>query len=382
MTYTKLVLLVPLLAVACADSSGEDDPDGSVTPDATTAPDAWFVADAAASPDGSTADARADGLDAAPEDARTGVDAGLCTRTLGGGPSGPDFDPDYMDSAMLAYERACDTTPVPSATVTSGRANEPAGYTTLSERPFNTKAMSDSDRGVRQPDGTYLGGSEGWDGAESSRPRVLRETNFDDAPQSAPNGFRWLYAHDMRSGVSPGTVQTVHHRWTQGSAPRPMRELYISMHIRLSRNWSGNQSNTNKMPSFVGIGGGNNQVFFSAEGKFADPLELQWRMQGIADTRSRIRTGYYVQRGAWEHWEWVLRCNSAPYAADGQLDAWVDGNRVLDVDDIVFTKESGAEAGTACSWNIFSMVPVFGGGGPYVPHDQWIDVDHVYISGR
>lgn len=307
---------------------------------------------------------------------------GTCVRTLGGGPSGPAFDPEYLATATVAYEHACDTTPVPSPNVTKGQPHEPAGFTRLTERPFSSKAQSDDDRGDLQPDGTYLGGSEGWDGAEWNKANVLLMTTLTDAPQSAPNGFRWFYPHDMASGISPGTVQTVHHKWTHQSQPKPMQQLYVSQHIRLSKNWSGNQSNTNKMPNFIGIGGGNNNVFFSAEGKFANELELQWRMQGIADARARIHSGYFIQRGAWEHWEWIVRCNSAPYAADGSIEVWVDGAKIIDVFDVVYTKTNGAEAGNPCSWNIFSMVPVFGGGGPYVPHDQWIDVDHVYLSGK
>jgi hypothetical protein len=314
--------------------------------------------------------------------AGAGGDVPECERTLGGGPSGPAFNPDYLDSATLAYDHACDTTPLPSPHVTTGHPHEPPGFTRLTERPFTSKAQSNDDRGVLQPDGTYLGGSEGWDGTEWNKTKILWMTDWNDAPQSAPYGFRWFYPHDMASGISPGVAQTVHHKWTNLAQPQPEQEVYVSQHIRISKNWSGNQSNTNKMPNFLGIGNANNNVFFSAEGKFASPLELQWRMQGIADPRGRIHSGYFVQRGVWEHWEWIVRCNSAPYAADGSIEAWVDGIQVLDVHDIVYTKSNGAEAGKPCTWNIFHMAPVYGGGGPYVPHDQWIDVDHVYVSGK
>jgi hypothetical protein len=60
----------------------------------------------------------------------------------------------------------------------------------------------------------------------------------------------------------------------------------------------------------------------------------------------------------------------------GQL--WVDGQLVTDARDVQFR---GADRPNS-RWWIFHWNPIFGGGGASPPAEQYLDFDHVYVSGR
>jgi hypothetical protein len=249
----------------------------------------------------------------------------------------------------------------------SSHPNEPPGFRPLADRAFLTKARNDDDRG----DKDCRGGSECWDGLE------FRYRNFNiiedpSAPFSCCTIARMLYRAGHRSGTAPATVQT--------QAFRPgVEELYVSIRARISPNWFGNQSGTNKM-FFLGIGRNANNIFLSAEGQGHGALQPQIRLQGVPDERTRLRPNLAqatLTRGRWQHWEFYFKMNT-PGVPDGVAKMWLDGKPITDVRNVLFRGPREA----AAKWWIFHWSPTYGGGGAPPPEDQWLDFDHVYVSGR
>ena len=249
--------------------------------------------------------------------------------------------------------------------------NEPAGFRRLTNRAFLTTASTDDDRGDKE----CRGGSECWDGVEF-RYKHFAIIEDRSAPFSCCTIARMNYPAGHRSGTAPATVQTMVFR-------PPVEQLYVEIWARLSPNWFGNQSGTNKM-FFVGASGGHNEFFLSAEGSGNNALEPQVRMQGIGDPRARVRPnvapGTVLKRGAWHRWEFVLTCNSGLNVSDGTIDFWLDGTHVTSVRNVNWTLSRHPERG--CDFPIFHWSPTYGGGGAPPPNHQYLDFDHVYVSGK
>jgi hypothetical protein len=237
----------------------------------------------------------------------------------------------------------------------------------MTDRSFDSKASDNGDRGNT--------GSDGWDGIE------YRYSHFSIvADPSAPSGDgrvgQMYYPANHQSGTAPATVQTTVFQ----NAPR---KLYVSIWAKISSNWVGNQSNTNKM-FFVGAAGGNNQFFLSAEGSGHNGLVPQVRLQGIGDARARIAPnvapGTQLTRGAWQRWEFVLTCNSGLNVSDGTIDFWLDGKLVTSVTGVNWTQTKHQTR--PCNFPIFHWSPTYGGGGASPGADQYLWFDRVYVSGR
>jgi PKD repeat protein len=264
-----------------------------------------------------------------------------------------------------------DTTsaPPPPPPPPSGGSNEPAGFRVLTDRDFTSKAKANDDRGPT--------GSQGWDGIEYRYPKFSIV-----ADASAPTGDglvgQMFYPAAHQSGTAPGTAQTLVATW----APAPT-QLYVSIWAKISSNWVGNQSGTNKM-FFLGAGSGNNQFFLSAEGQGTGPLVPQLRLQGVLDPRARIipnvAPGTRLTRGAWHRWEFLLTCNSGLNRSDGSITFWLDGVLTTRVTDVNWTQ--GKHPDRLCDFPIFNWNPTYGGGGASPGVDQYLRFDHVYVSGR
>ncbi|MDQ3702384.1 MAG: hypothetical protein M3442_15905 [Chloroflexota bacterium] len=228
------------------------------------------------------------------------------------------------------------------------------------DRSFGSKATSTSDHA----------GAEGWDPIEG------RYGNFTivadpSAPRSASTVGQMFYPGGFTGGKAPGLAQV--------AFPHPGgRQVYISMWVKLSPNFQGQQSNTNKM-LHMWVNGGN-RLFISAEGRDTNRLIPQVRLQGVPDPRARITpnvaTGAQIVRGVWQQWELLLTVNT-PGQRDGEAQWWLDGRLITDVRDLEIVR-----VGESPTWDQFQWSPTWGGGGDTVDQDMFLWFDHVYISGR
>ena len=190
-----------------------------------------------------------------------------------------------------------DTSTVTISAPSSGpgyRQHEPAGYTTIADQGFSSLTAA------------------GWI-VESGSPSIVSDATGTASPGSV---VRASYGSGYRAGAAPWTME----RTLPGTT-----KLYISLTYRLSSNFQGEDSGTNKM-GFVWIHN-NPSVFFSNEGTGSGTLHATMRLQGTADSREYLSPNVgngAVSRGVWHTWEVELISNSSG-GANGTVRWWFDG---------------------------------------------------------
>jgi len=266
-----------------------------------------------------------------------------------------------------------------------GPHNEPAGYTAIVERPFNSKATSGADRGVGNfPNKT--GGAEGWDGTEAQYPLITVQ-NDPTAPNGSPfNVFRFEYtAGTIPAGVTyaPGTAQT------QGFSSAvhgglQYRKLYVRFWFKLGNNFQNHPSGMKLM--FFRSSEINGLKFEPIIGIHGQPgaAGLHFNLQGTQDNprgdlMPNTGTGTDVnnlQINKWYKVEVVLEMNSAFGTANGILRAWLDGVQVFNYTDIRYLRDANPYV-----WGNVHIVSTWGGQGGTINNTWYWFLDHLYASG-
>jgi hypothetical protein len=271
--------------------------------------------------------------------------SGLVTALAAGGAQITATSESQMGSSTLTV-----TSPPPPPP--SGTYNEPSGMTFIKQRPFSALQEDPS-----------------WD-----TDTTLSIVNDNAAPISPSAVIRATFRPNFPTGNSPGHAGTSHV---------PYRSVYIRFAAKLSSNWVGNGTGTNKM-MYEWVTSPNAPDFFlSAEGVNTGILQPYARLQGIVtfpggngDLSPNLVPSAQVIRGQWQVYEILLTGNSAG-TADGMIDWWLDGVHVGHVTGIQWTT-------AATAFNIFEFNPIWGGLStvPAITQTQTMDWDHVYLSGK
>jgi uncharacterized protein YjdB len=241
---------------------------------------------------------------------------------------------------------------------------EPPGMARVTERSFSAVAED----GWTVPTGTDL-------------------TNFTvvsdaTAPKSAPLAMQIRFPAGFGAGNSPAL--------TERDLGSTASTLYVSMWIKLSSNWVGQITGTNKVLHFWMAG--LNRLFVFVDGAGNNILQPFVGLQGIAtpyndgagsiSTSVNLRpnvvgqTGAQIVRGQWYHWELVFAINSSG-STDGTADWWINGVQVGHYTGIGYVSASQSRVFETMKWD-----PTWGGLGGTVPADQFMTMDHIYISGK
>ena len=101
---------------------------------------------------------------------------------------------------------------------------------------------------------------------------------------------------------------------------------------------------------------------------------IQASVIGAGLYNSNLVPSAVYTRGQWDYTEIVLVGNTAG-TANGSMDWYLNGVHVASYSGIQWTTGQTA-------WNIFELWPVWGGVTDIVPSTQWIEWDHVYLSGK
>jgi hypothetical protein len=146
--------------------------------------------------------------------------------------------------------------------------------------------------------------------------------------------------------------------------------------VRLSADWSNNGNVGTKL-FFIRDPWNNHYVGFDSPDRNRDAFlmtGLQFR-GGQASNLGQVQTpSNSVAGGGWHKIEILWQANW-PGLRDGRYRQWVDGVLTAQSNQVMFFM-----AGQTPGWTSIFFDPTFGGGLNPVPHDQWIDIDHLVVA--
>jgi hypothetical protein len=223
--------------------------------------------------------------------------------------------------------------------------------TVIDERPFNSLAEHAA---------PYF---PAWD----TDPQLTIEQDA-TAPKSPSSVVRVTFPTGFAGGASNGHMGVL--------VPNP-RVIYIGYWSKYSTNWWGHLTGVNKHV-YVSAVGAHDVFVFEAAGVGSGPLKprpvIQASVVGAGLYNSNLVPSAVYTRGQWDYTEIVLVGNTAG-TANGSMDWYLNGVHVASYSGIQWTTGQTA-------WNIFELWPVWGGVTDIVPSTQWIEWDHVYLSGK
>jgi hypothetical protein len=244
-----------------------------------------------------------------------------------------------------------------------GEDNEPPGMNKLTERPFSSLV------------------EDGW--GVPGPPDINNYTIVTDqrAPKSGPSVGAIRFPAGFQGGTSPAL--------SEKSLESKYGTLYISAWIKISSNWVGHPTGTNKVFHFwiADL----NRVFAYIDGSGTNTLQPYIGLQAIAvpyydgagqtSTSVNLRPnvaqpGFQLERGKWYHWEMLFVANTNG-GADGTAQWWINGVQVGNYTGIPYVSASQSR-----NFNVMRWDPTWGGLGGQVPADQYMYLDHIYVSGK
>jgi hypothetical protein len=264
------------------------------------------------------------------------------------------------------------TEPTAAGAVTAGSISvpdaehplEPAGFTLINERAYNTLTDTVWSNNQRITDGGTI---------------VTDAT----APKSPSNVVRLFYP--------AGTSMDGGEPWSSGydfPTDRQFDRIYCSFWFKFSSNWKNHAASVNKIYywRFGTPGdGGRERLYALARGLGGEDSELRLeavRQGGPAGGQqlltANVNTSARIVRGQWHRAVFLVAVNT-PGSANGTVRGWLDGVEVLSYTDVTLI---GTGETAKCTG--FEDTAVWGGfgGGVVIPapgQEQWHD--HLYLSG-
>ena len=296
----------------------------------------------------------------------TGVAAGLVTMTATSeGKNGTSVD------SVLA-----NAPPPPPPPPPGGNPNEPAGFQRFAENDFTVPML----------DHTAPTGLLGlW------RAEILDSDNTYVADAAAPKSPLPVFQGKYPAGWTAGYTPIKWEGW-DGAANSlgygtEMAQMYLSLWIRFPGADYENQSVGTKF-FYLGVGeskaSAGNQLYTmlyhpSGAGQtiasnFPVSMEQQSAVAGV-NNRTEITAAPVFSIGAWHRMEFVLQLNTIGQA-NGVFRWWVDGTLVMDYRDMIYV-----DAANPLGFFTFKFWPYWGGGGGSKTRDDYVQVDHIYLSG-
>jgi hypothetical protein len=263
----------------------------------------------------------------------------------------------------------------------SGAWKEPTGFSMITHRDFSSKAKTDADRGPT--------GSQGWDGIEYRYARITIAQDA-SAPLSPPSIMRMLYpAQTVKPNTtySPGVAQMMGITTARAhyGELRHYRRLYFRTAFRVSANWQGHPSSTNKL-FFVRSESGHEPIV-RLRGAGPNALQLNVDLQGSRRDKRNIGAqaslgpnrgvdeANHIRRGKWYVLEGVLEIGTNGQS-NGTLRLWLDGVLTHSYSDIEY--EATAKRN---DWGYIHIAPTWGGREGTINQLMWLDFDDFYVSG-
>jgi hypothetical protein len=233
-------------------------------------------------------------------------------------------------------------TPTPQPPADTSSTIDMAGFTAIASRPY--AALN----------------TEGWyDDNAPDRYAIATTPSGPAAQFKYPAGFT--------AGASPAVSE-------KGLGTK-YRTVHLSYYSRLSANWFGERSATNKQ-IFLWIGN-EPAIFTSGSCVGNGPIRPFVQLQGSVNTQlePNVNTTKMVERGVRHRWDLRVRENTANQS-DGELWLWLDGILVSHYPNFRLQNAGGL-------WELVKIDPTWGGNeNDKVPADQYLWIDHVEVWGK
>ena len=258
--------------------------------------------------------------------------------------------------------------------------NEPTGFTPIFEKSFSSLPGAVGGDLFGKSSGLYRGGD-------------TTMTIFSDAssPRSAANTLRTRWPKGLPSGSGPGAWWF----WDGTSVPyaNAYREIYVSAWMKIPTADYENQAVMTKLfyfahgnqtgslnDDFFGLkGNGSNSIVTSMEVVFYNSQADDATGEGSGMPRyQNVTTAKLFTTGVWHRIELYANVGTVDHY-DGIVKIWVDGTLVTSYTNLKFldSRYSFTQGFVEGSW-----APIWGGVGGTKTRDDFLDMDHFYISGR
>ncbi len=233
-------------------------------------------------------------------------------------------------------------TPAPAAWT-----DEPEGLTVMTDQPWDELA------------------SLGWGHVDrTSTSRIATDAT---APRSPVNVLECTYPEGFPGGYSPASDYYTFYQLPE------VRDLFVGLWFKVSDPWQGGGNGFNTF-SYLRLDGGG-MIAVPMYGPSTGPFDIRIveKWSGGSMLAPNVRVGR-VTLGAWHRLELHLRYDSAPGAADGVVDWWLDGELVGSYRNRSFPAGTGFLS--------YSIAPTWGAVGESKTEADYLRVDHTFISGN
>lgn len=247
--------------------------------------------------------------------------------------------------------------------------NEPAGYVRFAEIDLSTLP-----NGLWKP----LGQAGQWSWFPVGDPDLTLGSTTVPGMASAPDYMSTRFPKGLKSSYAPVNFGGWQNRTAYKS------KVYLSVWMRIRGTSFENQAVGTKL-GFMSYGDGSagtrNQGYFMLQGAAKQGVyssfAIKFTQQNIVNRNlyPNIDGSKLFTAGPWHHVEAVMEINSLGQA-NGKMKMWIDGTRVMDYSNVVYIKPGKTEKFNYWIWN-----PTWGGVGGTRTRDDFIDIDHVYMSG-
>ena len=245
----------------------------------------------------------------------------------------------------------------PLAAATRTCDNRPADYAVVIDVPWNV-------RPVVQPGVS----SEGFWFARGQA-STLSLVDAPDGPLSPGKALRIGYPMGAPGGAAPS-------RWGSREFPANQGSVYVCAWVRMSANYSNNGNVGTKL-FFMKDPWNNHFVGFDSPDRDRTAFLMSGLQpsSGVANNVGQVSTpNDNIAGGGWHKIEVLWQVNT-PGRPNGHYRQWVDGTLTGQSDTVQWF-----QAGQSPHWTSIWFDPTFGGGMNPVPHDQYIDVDHLVVA--
>ncbi len=203
-------------------------------------------------------------------------------------------------------------------------------------------------------------------------------------PVSAPAELTTHFPPGLAGGTSPNATVNGWSNTPRTANSDQYQALYLSLWLKIEGTQFYMNNNGVKL-SYFGVGRAPgttaaNESILILEGMgsqhyYDTAFKLHFTNLNDPFIYQKASTGRLVTVGTWHQIE-VWQAVNTVGVADGQLKVWVDGTNVIDRSNITW-RAAGQTAGYY-SWR---WEPTWGGGLTSHLGDDYISIDHVYLSG-